>query len=290
MGYVLLVISVICGNIKGFCGKKTSNLTKQTSDAVLFNLIRMVLCALIGFVLILPSGIEALAADSRTILIAAFAGVANSLFVVGWLTSVKYGMYMTVEVAIMLGTIVPILLSVFAFDEPVAVKQVIGLLILIAAVYIMCSYNAQQKGKTSLKSYLVLLLCGLANGLADFSQKFYVATVANYNIKVYNFYIYVFSAIVLLLFCLVFKPERKVKEMKSAGVYLLIMAVCLFGYSYFKTGAAAILPAIQLYPLSQSLSLITSTLMAAFLFKEKITSKCVTGIVLSFVALLFINL
>ncbi len=53
MGYFYLAISVLCGNIKGFCGKKTSGLTEEMSDAVRFNLVRMMFCIIIGFVLII---------------------------------------------------------------------------------------------------------------------------------------------------------------------------------------------------------------------------------------------
>ena len=72
-------------------------------------------------------------------------------------------------------------------------------------------------------------------------------------------------------------------------LYILIMSVCLFLYSYFKTLAARYLSSAQLYPLSQSGSLILSTMMSAALFHERLNIKCVVGIALSFVALIVIN-
>ena len=261
------------------------------SDAVKFNLVRMMFCIIIGFVLIIiQNRFGGLKADLRTLCITAFAGVTNSFFVVSWLIAIKYGMYMTVDVSITLGTAVPILLSCLTFKESVTVKQLIGLLILSAAVYIMCSYNSQQKGKQGIKTYLILLLCEISSGLTDFSQKLYVGGKTSPNIGMYNFYIYIFSAVTLGIFCFVFRHGEKRTDFKNTWFYIVVMAVCLFGYSYFKTKAAMFLSSVQLYPISQSLALILSTVMASLFFNEKITVKCICGIALSFIAMLFINM
>ena len=45
----------------------------------------------------------------------------------------------------------------------------------------------------------------------------------------------------------------------------------------------------ELYPLSQGASLIISSVMAAVLFGEKITAKCVIGLTLAFSGLMVIN-
>ncbi len=291
MGYLYLTASVLCGNIKGFCGKKTSDLTKKTADAVFFNFIRMIFCVFIGFGLtVSQNGLNGIVADIKTILITLLAGITNSLFVVSWLFAVKYGMYMTVDVSLTVGTFVPIILSAIIFREKVSPKQIIGLAVLLTAVYVMCGYDKQQKGKKSIKAYLILFVCGLANGLTDFSQKLYVTTVQNVNIGIYNLYIYVFSACVLGILTLFLKSENKMHSVKKGGMYIFIMAVCLFGCSYFKTKAALFLPSVRLYPLSQSFSMIMSLFMAKIFFKEKITPKCVCGICLSFAALLLINM
>ena len=71
--------------------------------------------------------------------------------------------------------------------------------------------------------------------------------------------------------------------------YVLVMAVCLFLNSYFKTVAAKYLTATQIYPLNQGGSVILSMLMSALLFREKINTKCILGVVFSFIALILIN-
>ena len=140
------------------------------------------------------------------------------------------------------------------------------------------------------------IICGVANGLTDFSQKMFVKNSADGNVAVFNFYTYVFSAAVLLIFYAAAKLRDKsgssseTDVMRRVGLYVLIMSVCLFANSYFKTLAAGILPSAKLYPLNQGASLILSSFMSMIFFKEKMTGKCIIGIILSFIALLVINL
>lgn len=298
MGYVFLASALIAGSVKGYCGKKTSGFVAEYKDAMLTNFIRMVMCIIIGFLMLVFSGtVSLLAVDVSVLLITLLSGVTTSVFVVAWLICVRRGAYMMLDVFLMLGVMVPLLLSSAMFDEKIKLTQWIGLAILFVAVLIMCSYNNQIKEKMSIASIALLVLCGVANGLTDFSQKLFVKTVPNGSAAVFNFYTYVFSAAVLLVFYLLARAKgqkgQKGEELaviKSVGLYVCVMSLCLFLNSYFKTLAAGILPSALLYPLSQGASLILSSFMSAFLFKERLTAKCITGIVVSFVGLLIINL
>lgn len=297
MGYLFLALALLAGSTKGYCGKKTSGFVREYKDAMFTNFVRMVLCILISFLLLALSGrLSLLAVDLNVVLITLLSGVTTSVFVVAWLLAVRRGAYMMLDVFLMLGVIVPLLLSGFLFDEKIRLNQWAGLLVLLVAVVIMCSYNNQIKEKMSLKSLGLLVLCGIANGLTDFSQKLYVKTVADSSAAVFNFYTYIFSALVLLVFYLGAKVTDKTGSssetdvLRRVGGYVAVMSVCLFLNSYFKTMAAGILPSAILYPLSQGASLILSSFMSMLFFKEKLTAKCITGIALSFAGLLIINL
>ncbi len=297
MGYLFLSLALLAGSTKGYCGKKTSGFVREYKDAMFTNFVRMVLCILISFLLLALSGrLSLLAVDLNVVLITLLSGVTTSVFVVAWLLAVRRGAYMMLDVFLMLGVIVPLLLSEFLFDEKIRLNQWAGLLVLLVAVVIMCSYNNQIKEKMSLKSLGLLVLCGIANGLTDFSQKLYVKTVADSSAAVFNFYTYIFSALVLLVFYLGAKVTDKTGSssetdvLRRVGGYVAVMSVCLFLNSYFKTMAAGILPSAILYPLSQGVSLILSSFMSMLFFKEKLTAKCITGIALSFAGLLIINL
>ena len=308
MGYLFLSIALLSGVTKGYCGKKTSGYVTGFRDSLLVNLIRMLLCILIGFGVLVASGdLSDLQVSGFTLLITALSGITTSVFVTTWLLSVRKGAYMLVDVFLMLGVLVTILCSFFSLGESITLRQTIGFCLLLGAVLLMCSYQGKTKGKLTVGALLLLVLCGVANGLTDFSQKLFVRNVTGGSIPVFQFYTYIFAA--LTLFCIYLfsgfskeKEEAPIKEGGSAPKklfgkipllmvgYILVMAVCLYLNSYFKTQAADYLTASQLYPLNQGGSLLLSTAMAAIFFKEKPNLTSILGVILAFVTLLTINL
>ena len=300
MGYLFLSLALAAGITKGYCGKRTGGAIQHSSDSMVMNGLRMGLCVVIGFVLILLQGeLSSLTGDATLVWIALLSGVSTAAFVVAWLLSVRGGAYMMVEVFLLIGVIVPITLCRVFLNEPITLRQIIAIGVLVVAVYIMCTYNASVKGKLKPSAIAVLLLCGLGNGFADFSQKLFVKARPESSIAVFNLYTYLFAGAVLLVACMIFRRADKKRGaelraplaiIKPIWLYVLIMATCLFAYSFFKTRAAGYLDAVQLYPLSQGASILLSLLMSSILFGEKVNLRCIVGVVLSFVALLMINL
>lgn len=300
MGYLFLALALAAGITKGYCGKRTSSCIVTKSDSMIMNLLRMVVCILIGLILVfVQSGPGALALDGYALFVTALSGVASAAFVVSWLLSVRTGAYMMVEVFLLLGVVVPIALCKVLFNEKIGLWQAVGILVLLVAVYVMTAYNSSVKGKLGVGSFLLLLLCGLSNGVADFSQKLFVKSRPEGSIAAFNFYTYVFAAAALLAAYLIFRQTDKrsgeeirkpVAVIRPIWHFVLIMAVCLFANSFFKTLAAQYIDAVQLYPINQGSAVILSLLMSAVLFKERINAKCIVGICLSFAALLMINL
>ena len=235
--------------------------------------------------------------DGRLMVISVISGISTSVFMVCWLISIKKSAYMMLNVFLMLSVLVPICGGYILFDEKIRFVQWIGILILVVAAYILCSYNNSIKGKMSFSAFVILLLCGIASGVTDFMQKMFVKQLPQTPISIFNFYTYLFSAIVLLVFLIFFRrneeKERITAEfcnIKKMIGYIAVMAVSLFANSFFKTKAAVYLDSVQLYPLSQGGGLILSALMAAIVFHEKLTWKCIGGLALAFSGLVVLNM
>ena len=80
---------------------------------------------------------------------------------------------MMLDIFLMLGVLLPLTGSSIFFGESVKLTQWVGIGVLFVAVVIMCSYSNTIKAKLTLPFLLLLLLCGIANGVADFSQKLF---------------------------------------------------------------------------------------------------------------------
>ena len=200
---------------------------------------------------------------------------------------------MMLDIFLMLGVLIPLIASNIFFHESIKPTQWVGIAVLFAAVVMMCSYNNSIKAKLTPTGLILLIVCGTANGIADFSQKLFTKCIPDGSAAVFNFYTYVFAAIFLIVFFAVIPKGDHVtnrSNIKKIFGFILIMAICLFANSYFKTLASKYLSAVLLYPLNQGCSLILSAIMVSVLFKEKLTIKAVTGIVTAFIGLLIINL
>lgn len=292
MGYLFLALSLLTGITKGYCGKMTGNIVNGFKDAALANAVRMLICIIIGFVIALVSK-----ADFRCSAAAAWicilSGTATAVFVATWLVIVKKGAYMMIDVFIMLGTLIPVLFSVFLLKETVGIFRIIGIAVIVAAVLIMCSYNNSIKEKINVRSLILLIVCGSASGFSDLSQKLLVTVAPETSISVFNLYTYIISAIILFGFFLLIKNNEKEssgENIKKAVPYVVIMAICLFATTFFRTMAAKYLSAAVLYPLSQGLALILSACMSVVFFKERLNSKGITGICTAAVGIIILNL
>ena len=296
MGYLFLAASVLFSVTKGYCSKKTSGVMGGTLDAVFISLVRMIFCVLIGLVFVtVQEGVQAFQIDGTVLWISALSGVSTALFVASWLIAAKTGSYMMIDVFLTMGVLIPLTLCRVLFDEVIRPVQWIGILILFGSVYIMCSYNTSLKGKMSPASLGLLVFCGVSYGFTDFAQKLFINRCPEGSIGVFNFYTFFFAALFLLVLFVGMSVKEKGNVFDAKAllhkivVYVMIMALCLFMSSYFKTMAAVYLPSAELYPLNQGLCLSLAMVMCAVCFKEKITPRCLLGVGLCFVALIFIN-
>ena len=142
-----------------------------------------------------------------------------------------------------------------------------------------------------------MLAVSLGNGLNSFTQNIFKQAFSSLSAAAFNFYVYVFSAVLLGITYLCLKDEQgEENEMekqplfdKAKLIYIAVMAVCLFCNSYFVTLANGYLPAVKLNPLLNVLSLLVTTVLSVACFKEKLKTASVIGISLMLVGVIFIN-
>ncbi|MBQ1196037.1 MAG: EamA family transporter [Clostridia bacterium] len=295
MGYIFLSIALLTNNIKGYCGKQMSRYSAKLNDTLLICFFRMLMCiGTSAIILAVTGGFFGLEITPKLIGYAAFSGISTAILVAAWLFAANSSGYMMLEVFQMLGVGVTILMSFVIYKEEITVRDVIGFCVLVFAAYLM---HAGTKIKPTLKTLAVVILCGLANGMTDFSQKAFIYSGLDTTTAQFQLCSYVFAAVTLIVLYTAMTAGKKTEEKNGATVilkktwyFVLIMAVCLYANSYFKTEAANYLSAAKLYTLSQGGTMAIGTLMSAFLFKEKLTLKSGISIAITFLGLLIINL
>ncbi|MBR4959818.1 MAG: EamA family transporter [Clostridia bacterium] len=298
IGYLFAFLALAAALVKAYCSKKSSIFVRDIRENTFSNGIRMVFCIVIGVGIVLAEG-ASFAVDPGTLLIAVLAGVSSAVHITTWLAATKRGALMLLNIFYLSGVLVPLLLCYFLYDEPIRPIQWAGLVVLMAAVYCMCSYNKSLGGRLTGTSLVILIVCAVTAGLMDFTQKMFLYHDPAGSIGVFNFYTYVFSAVTLMGIYLFSKWRESGGKFTFTGekrllgeimIYIVVMAVCMFANSWLKTKAAVYLTSAELYPLYQGASLILLAAMSAVFFKEKITLRSAVGIVLAFVSLIMMNL
>ena len=297
MGYLFIMLSVFAGVTKGFCGKRISSYTEEFKSAAFSNLIRMIFCIAIGFLFVLfDGGLEKLVPNVDFIFVSALSGISTSAFVIFWLFAIRQGAYGLVDVFLTLGTLLSALLSVLFYGAEFTAFDAVGFLMLIIASVILCSYsiNIKRNGIT-VAAMATLVLSAICNGISDFSKEIFNKELGDvYTASAFNFYTFLFSALVLFIIFLIPKSTKSSREnirtLTKRGVpYIALMAVCLFLNSFFKTLAAKTLDMALISPLSQGAALILVTVMASVFFGEKIKKRCIWGLIVAIGGLLIIN-
>lgn len=292
MGYIFAFTAIFFALMKGFCGKKISDHTAHPSDAAYYNLLRMLLCIIIGAVMVAAEG-TGFYVSGTVLLISALSGLSLAVMVISWLMAARKSVYMLVDVYCTLSVAIPLSLAAIFYNEKIDLYDIIGLTFIVVATYLIAGYSAStKKQKLKLPEYIILFLVFLSIGFSNFLQKVFVKNAGNASVTVYNFYTYVFAALVLLIFILFTnKGERRETQKRPIKAYILVcfMAFALFGNSLFATLAAEKLTSAQLYPLTQGSTLALAPVMAALFFGEKPKPRLIIGIILCFTGLIVMN-
>ena len=308
MGYLFLVITLILFSVKGFCGKKTSNDIVLPTDPILFNALRMLLCIVIGFLMILlDNALPQMAVQPMMLLLTFFAGAANVAFLIGWILAVRRIPLVTMDVALTIGSLLPAVLCLILFGETISVPKMIGFGLIMVATVVLSGYSGSGGKRAGFFGAALAVIATLGEGLSSFCQQLYKQyfTVDSprfcgtaYANSVYQFYTYVFAAALLaIIFAIVAilrykKQEEKVKTQyvcrlfascKRPFLYIVIMAICLFAGNYLQTAATVTydLSPQVLYPVIKGGCLVTVTITAMLFFNEKPTRRSIIGSVIA---------
>ena len=303
MAYLFVAVALVFLTVKGYCGKKTGNCMRDTGDAFLFNLTRMLLCIVIGLVpLALDNAWGSLALDGGMAAICLLAGVSNAAFLVGWILAIQKNAMVTVDVTLTIGSIIPAVLCAILFHETIYWQKMLGFALIIVASFILSGYNKSMKGNPGVSGIVFLTVAAVGEGMVSFSQQLYKQYYSGaensigdtvYPMSVYHFYTYLFAGGLLLAFFLAYeaigyakapadrkpRPMDRYASLKKPILYIVVMAVCLFAGNYCQTVATSTygMPSQILYPLIKGVCLITVNITAMLFFGEKITKRSVLG-------------
>lgn len=292
MGYVYLSLALAGGLIKGFLGKRISSDVHTLKDCLQVNFIRMLFCAgFSGVLLFADIGFSLPPLSALPFYL--FSAVCMAAFCITFMFGYKTAAYMYLSIFGMMGSVFTGLLGCAIYNEPLSMGKLFGMILLLSAVICLSKYNKLITLRETAKVLPLLMIAAVSSALSDFSQKIYVYTIGE-SATAYNFYTYAFASLLLFpaLFPLKRNSTRECSSIQTSRqlLYCILIAAAQFLNTYSKTLAASYLAAAEIYPVLQGANLIASAVLAHFLLKEKITKRCLGGIVIAWVGLILMNL
>ncbi len=191
------------------------------------------------------------------------------------------------------GLLIPTVAGIFLYDQPVTLGQCGGIVLLFAAALLLASSSGKTNGKLGMKTLLLLFLRMLANGGIMLLQTLYKSYVPQGSVSIYSFFQFLIPAVCLLAICMAQTLGKKAAYPamgKKLVGWTAVASLAVLGISQISTIASAFIPAGVLFPISDGGNTVISAVVAAIMFKEKMTWQSVCGVIVGVVGLVMIKL
>ena len=251
------------------------------------------ICILISW-FSLPNRSMVLGESPATILCGIIGGAFFVAGLVTMQTSTRLNGATLTSVFAKMGLVISLAISIFVFGEKPTPMQIAGVVLILAAL-VMINGPADEKSENALQTgkvytgALILILTMLANGGGSSMSKIFEQVGTRDQDELYFFYLF-FTAAVLTAGLLLWEWKRTGKALKwsemAAGI-----AVGIPNYyaSFLLLLALVALPAIIVYPINSTGSILIVMAVDALVFHQKYTKRQWLGILLVLAAMVLLN-
>lgn len=294
MIYIYLFSILIARVIQAIFSKLSSKETENIVQTVKYTAYQYTVSALLGLVLLLTD-ISGIKIDLPTIAIALLSGI--SLFFSTFFTiyGMKSGTVSLVSMFSTAGLLVPIIAGAFMFKQPVSLVQWVGIVLFFLSAWLLIKSSENTYNGFDFKTFLLLIGAMLSNGLTMLAQQMYTHYVPGGNISLFSFLS--FGAVTIFGVPTALSMGRSEKNTDldknlSKTLYIcgFALAVAVFVINQFATSLTALLPPVFLFTFINGGGTIISTLVAAVMYKEKLSLYSILGVIIGLSSMIIIKL
>ena len=190
--------------------------------------------------------------------------------------------------------VIPIIVGVLFYDETLRLVSIVGIAMLLAMLILSSYSKGESKRETTLRWYILVLLCFLGNGCGSLCLNGY-ATLSLGNNNSFLAVSYGLSAITMLAYYL-FKAgknrdQRHKPNFSPISIVLVIVSGLAGGcVNFLLLFLNQTMNASILYPLYNSSIAIMVTISSCIAFREKLTKQKLIAIIIGICAVICLNL
>lgn len=294
MASLYIFIILLFRVVQAVFSKSTSNKIKNSTMLLGYQSLQNLISAVLGLILILIS-FNGLVIDTLTVIFALFAGLSIFFSSVCGIYAMKSG---TVALNSMFGTagmIIPILAGAVFWGNSVSVMQMLGLLLFFFAAYLLIGVSKTVYANFNRKTFFLLLGAMFSNGFTMLSQQLFTKYVPQGDVNVFSFLSFGIIALMSGIFYRIMPKAKNItventKIPKSLIICAVALAVSVFVINQLATLSTSLLPPVILFTFINGGGTIISTLVAAILYKEKLTLKTSLGVTIGILSLIIIKM
>ncbi len=278
------------------CSKKTASLVDAGVKFFHYGAVYQILASLFALITLCIVGFYGF--NIPTLICAIASALLLSLSLFSSIEAMKGCTLVLINMTSSASIILPCILGIFLFDEPMSAFQWIGLAVFVAAGYFLVSDSKKTGGRLTLKTVLMLIGYFLGEGLIVVVQKYFAKSVDGGNTAMFSFLMFASNAAILFVCTFVAQAIRSKKDKTHFKIELLdkrlygygaILALAVFIINIVVTTLARTVESVVLFSLESIISISVTTAVGAIFFKEKITVKKMIGIAIGLVGIFLIN-
>lgn len=280
--YLLLVLSIILATTNNLLLHGYNNRgLRGLGDTLLFN--SLVTCIWI-IILLSLNGLNYI--SFQTFMWGLLYGSTTALFLLCKMQALASGPASVTSFVGCSSLLVTTAVGVVAFREKVSPLQIIGIILLITALFLSISPKT-EKSKPAWKLWCVLFfLCSGAVGIIfKFHQASENASQVNGMMLTASVVSAVFFAITSVIVSK--KEECSIPQIpKSSIAFIICCGIASCGYNRLNISLTGELPSMVFFPTFNGLVILATSLLSAIIFKEKLKKAQLVGLILGTVALM----
>ncbi len=285
MIYLLLGLSVLFGTFKNTFSKKLGAMDKSTSHIHLVNFYTFALAWIIF--IIVNKGFTAI--SSFTIIIAVLYALFSLASQVALIAAMNSGPVAFTSLFFSCGFIISTILGAAYYNETISIIKIIGILILVVAMWICISPN--KTSKFSGKWLLFSIAAFLCAGIVGFLQKFHQRSVHKNELDMMLIVAFGIMAFASLILYMLSKPKN-LSIIKTKGFILngLGLGLAIAIQNKNNLFLAGVLPSVIFFPISNGGIILGSTIAASIMFNEKLSKMQKFGLGLGIAAISIVGI
>lgn len=283
---IFMMIVFLCRIVQHTANKKASIEINTAAETVAFNAVMQCSAAIVALVIILISG-NGFKINGITILLSAFTGSAIVASISLAVFIMKTGSMALTSMFQAAGLLVPCVAGIFLFNTPIAGMQWLGMVIFLISAYLMITSSKTTVSGFSVKTFALLVCAMLTEGSTMLFQQMFAHYVPDGDVTVYSFLSFGIGGLIMLA-VLPFVRRREVKAADGkARAFSKLTIVCgaalgiaVLTINQIVTSIAADIPPVILFTLVNGMGIIVAAVVAAVMYKERLTLRNTVGIII----------